>query len=155
MLDIYSVSPVIDRCDRIGLTVGASLADSHIGTNAVALAPRYREPVILRGRQHFCRIFSNWYCVTAPVIADDGRIAGCVDLSMNRKARLGHKLPLVTMLATRIGELLGELNRRDEPERDAGDWTFISPRQRAILNLLIAVMSRRKLPRISAYQSER
>lgn len=138
VLDIYSVPPVIDRCGRIGLTVGASLAESHIGTNAVALVLRYREPVMLRGRQHFCHIFSDWYCVAAPIIADDGSIAGCVDLSMNRKARLGDKLPLVTMLAAQIGELLGELNRRDGPERDAGDWTFISPRQRAIVNLLIA-----------------
>jgi DNA-binding CsgD family transcriptional regulator len=118
------------------LKVGASLAERHSGTNAVALALRYREPVILRGHEHFCRVFSDWYSVAAPVVAADGRIVGCVDLSTNRKARLGEKLPLVTTLAVLLGEVMGDPAGDAVPDDGTSKWSIVSPRQRAILRLL-------------------
>lgn len=136
VLDVHSVAEVVDRCDRIGLKVGASLAERHSGTNAVALALHYREPVILRGHQHFCRVFSDWYCVAAPVVAADGRLVGCVDLSTNRNARLGEKLPLVTTLAAQLAEMLGDLTADAVADVGTSEWGIVSPRQRAILHLL-------------------
>lgn len=136
VVEICSAPEVIERCNRIGLGLGAPLAEVHSGTNAVALALRYREPVILRGDQHFCRIFSDWYCVAAPIIGDEETILGCVDLSTDRNARLGEKMSLIATLATRIGELSREINR-DEPVSEVVDWMFVSPRQRSILRLLI------------------
>lgn len=130
------VDVVVASCRRIGLKIGASLAERHSGTNAVALALIHGEPIIMRGRQHFCRVFADWYCVAAPVLAPDGRVVGCVDLSTNCHARLGEKLPLVTTLAAQLGEVLSDLAADVATDDGASEWGMVSPRQRSILHLL-------------------
>lgn len=133
VLCLYSVRHMIDRCAKIGLRPGASLAEMHSGTNAVALALRYHEPIVLRGRQHFCRCFFDWYCVAAPVLDDDGQLAACIDLSTHDEAGLGEKLSLVTVLAARIEE---RIHGSDRADTVLGDWTAVSPRQRTILEMV-------------------
>lgn len=138
ILEVYSAPEVVRGCHGIGLRAGASLAERESGTNAVALALRYREPVILRGAQHFCRMFNDWYCVAVPVARADGRVVGCVDLSAGHEVDAGEKLSLVMQLAARLGTIMDELNGDRHPSRiiDLDSSRPLSSRQHAILSLV-------------------
>src|SRR4030067_2320554 len=74
ILEIYSAPEVICRCADLGVRPGASLAESNCGTNAVAMAIHHREPSIVKGAQHYCRMFHGWSCVAGPIIHYNRRL---------------------------------------------------------------------------------
>lgn len=90
---------VVTQC---GLKPGASLSEESCGTNAVALALRYRHEAVVRGEQHYCQLFKDWYSVAMPVIGIDGRVAACIDISTSKDAVLGEKLALAKCLANEL-----------------------------------------------------
>ncbi|MFY9269126.1 MAG: LuxR C-terminal-related transcriptional regulator [Candidatus Manganitrophaceae bacterium] len=102
MIDLFSAPELIFLCAEKGVVPGASLSDQSCGTNAVALALDDGRPVMVKGRQHFCRLFHDWYCVAAPVLDTAGEAVGCVDFSTGHEAGIGEKLPLLTMLAEKL-----------------------------------------------------
>lgn len=103
----------------MGIRAGTSLREESSGTNAVALALRYRQPVVARGGQHFCRLFQDWLCVASPVIGVGGEPAACVDVSTSAKADLGFLLPVVTFLAKAVEEWLAGASRQQAAQQAA------------------------------------
>lgn len=104
IIEVFSSPEVLQGCHRQGIRLGTSLREESCGTNAVALALRHREPVIIRGGQHFCRLFQDWFCVAVPVISPDGQPVACIDISWNYEIKLGEKLPLVRLIADKVGQ---------------------------------------------------
>ncbi len=106
VLGLWSRLEIVSAAHDIGLRPGASLAENSAGTNAVALALAMRDPVILRGEEHLCRIFHDWTCVAAPVINTDGDLVGCLDISAP-KGPVYEKLALARSIARELGRLIG------------------------------------------------
>lgn len=138
VLVLCAMPEVMNRCKGIGLQVGSLLTKASAGTNAVDFALRRQKPTIMRGRRHhYCQLFADWYCVATPIVDLSGRTIGCIDLSTNRRTPLGEKLPLVTTLAQRLSDLLAASPGHYVPTGQRPD-SAVSPRQRAILDLLAA-----------------
>lgn len=102
IIDIFAPPEILEHCWRRGLRAGASLQEEICGTNAVALALRYHQPVVVQGEQHYCRLFSDWLCAASPVLSATGEPIACVDVSTTINAPLGLLLPVATLLAMAI-----------------------------------------------------
>ena len=101
-ITVFSRPEVLASAETRGIVAGASLKEDSLGTNAVSLALCHAEPIVLRGDQHFCRIFADWYCVAVPLMGSDGEPIACIDISTCCKETLGEKVALAHALA---GEL--------------------------------------------------
>ncbi|MBI3777138.1 MAG: hypothetical protein HY273_16600, partial [Gammaproteobacteria bacterium] len=99
IIAIHSSPEVIRAAADKGVYMGASVAEFSVGTNAVSLALHDLKPTILHGKQHYCRILHNWYCVAIPLIDAHVSPLGCVDISMSCDAALGEKFALANFLA--------------------------------------------------------
>ncbi len=93
---------MLRRCEECGICVGASLAEESAGTNAMALALRLGEPVVLRGEQHWCRLFWDWLCAAGPVVGTDGKSLACVGVAFPSDSGLGEKLAVAWLLAEHL-----------------------------------------------------
>lgn len=102
VLEIYSAPEVICRCAGLGIRSGTSLTESSCGTNAVAMAAYLREPSIIKGTQHYCRIFHDWLCVAVPIVDEGGALSGCVDISLSATDDPEAALALASLLADKV-----------------------------------------------------
>lgn len=109
IVELFSSPEVVARCARSDIRPGAALNELSCGTNAVSLALRYSEPVVLRGDQHYCEVFQQWYCVAVPIVSNANEMLGCVDLSMGFDTRLGEKLPLMMVLAKQFAPVMARV----------------------------------------------
>ena len=76
--ELFSKPEVLTLAATRGIVAGASLSEESLETNAVSLALLHAEQVALRGSQHFCQIFADWYCVSVPITID-GKAVACLE----------------------------------------------------------------------------
>jgi len=103
IITLVSASDILSQGITMGIVPGLSLAEENMGTNAAALALLHRQPVIVKGPEHFLRLFHSWYCAAAPIFDTAGTLMGCVIFSTGKDARIIEKLPLVTLIAEQLG----------------------------------------------------
>lgn len=85
--------------DDVGLRCGILLSETSCGTNAVALALRYHEPMMTSGPQHYCRLLQRWGAVAVPVLDADHRPVACIAILNCADVALGEKLLLAKFIA--------------------------------------------------------
>ena len=82
-----------------GVCLGASLSENSIGTNAVSLALHDLESAIIRGPQHYSRLFQGIYCVAVPFQGANGSLIGGVNISTIDTDSMDVKLALASFIA--------------------------------------------------------
>lgn len=92
----------LNRVAQKGVCLGASLCEKSIGTNSVSLALHDLESAIVRGPEHFSRLFHECYCVSVPILGADGRPVGCLSISSNDANSMELQLALLGFLAKDI-----------------------------------------------------
>lgn len=99
LINLYS-DPEILRAvtNEIGLSSGVLLSEASCGTNAIALALRYLEPMITRGQEHYCRMLQNWGAVALPVLGTDGQAVACIAIFNCTDSSLSEKLLLARFI---------------------------------------------------------
>ena len=99
LISLHS-SPDILRAatNDLGLGAGVLLSETNFGTNAVALALRYLEPMIIQGQEHYCRMLQNWSAVALPVLDGDGQAVACVAILNCSNSSLSEKLLLAKFM---------------------------------------------------------
>lgn len=85
-----------------GIVSGVRLVEDVCGTNAIVLGLRHRRGVVLRGSQHFCRMFNDWYSVAMPLLSQDGCTLGCVSMATEDSDNIVEAAALVKFLAEDI-----------------------------------------------------
>lgn len=75
--------------EEAGVKPGTVFTEESCGTNALALAREHQRLVAIRGEQHYCLLFKDWWCVASPIKDPKGRIGGYLDISMHAKRELG------------------------------------------------------------------
>jgi sigma-54 dependent transcriptional regulator, acetoin dehydrogenase operon transcriptional activator AcoR len=60
---------------------GRSLLESEIGTTAPGCVLEAGLPVVISREQHYLHELTNFFCVSAPILAPDGNLAGALDIS--------------------------------------------------------------------------
>lgn len=95
-------SSVLDEAAAINFVPGACWAEEQVGTNAMGTALKVGKPVQVAGPEHFCLKHHPWTCSAAPVLDQQGRVSGTLDLSGPVEATHLHTLGMVVAAAEAI-----------------------------------------------------
>ncbi|MHB9094993.1 MAG: response regulator transcription factor [Eubacteriales bacterium] len=140
---LMSSPTALDLCSSMNISVGSCFREEACGTNAIALAIRQKQMVVVRGELHYCQLFKEWSCVAAPVRSPDGDIIGCLDISTDSEDELG-PAPVSLQLAVKYVEakmyaekLLAEVTPKTSilPET-LNKFGTLSPRERQVIRLM-------------------
>ncbi|MEW6193098.1 MAG: LuxR C-terminal-related transcriptional regulator [Bacillota bacterium] len=88
-LKIFAAPEVLVTAEDLGIKPGTVFTEASCGTNALALAREHNRLVATRGKQHYCKLFKDWWCVASPITNHKGRILGYLDISMHAAKELG------------------------------------------------------------------
>jgi DNA-binding CsgD family transcriptional regulator len=141
-LKLFAAPEVLTAALEIGVKPGTTFTEESCGTNALALAREHKRLVAVRGEQHYCRLFKDWWCVAAPVKGPAGNILGYLDISLHAEKEL---VSTVALLHTLVGSIEEKFSRPGSgypgqrtrlPCIPPEMVRRLSPRQREILQLL-------------------
>ncbi len=72
---------ILSDFDRASLREGANCSEAVVGTNAPGLALVTREPVVVTADEHYSRLYHTAFCVASPILDENRRLIGCVDIT--------------------------------------------------------------------------
>lgn len=101
-LKIYAGHKTLEKLAEAGIRPGIFFTEESCGTNALSLAHRHKRLVAIKGEQHYCRFFKEWWCVSAPVKDDRDSILGYLDVSTHESSQLELTLPLLEFLLAAV-----------------------------------------------------
>lgn len=100
-----------NRAERVHFVPGGRWDERSVGTNALALALRYRRPASVFSAEHFIPAVQDWVCYAAPVRdATSGEVMGVVDLSTTWNKHSPLALHAVERFAQRVSQALESLS---------------------------------------------
>lgn len=159
LIVLYSCPEIVEDAEKeMGLRCGVSLSEASCGTNAVALALRYGEPMFTNGEQHYCRMFLRWCSVAVPLMDVNQRTVGCIAISNCSDVPAGEKLALAKLVARDIEKLFkAPVHARRaadlraevvKPPVNCETLTVgLTPRQQQVLSLFARGMSYKQIAR--------
>ena len=124
-LKIFAAPEVLVTAEDLGIKPGTVFTEASCGTNALALAREHNRLVAIRGKQHYCRLFKDWWCIASPVTNHKGRILGYLDISMHAAKELGLAATFLKKLLKLIDQQLTPLEFRKADHRPSE--TFSQP----------------------------
>ena len=74
-------SSIKDFLDQANVVNGCIYTESVGGTNAISLCLHEDRPILLRGPQHYRKIYHSFVCYAVPIHSISGAIAGCISLT--------------------------------------------------------------------------
>ncbi len=101
-LQILATQKSLELTQRVGIIPGIFFGERSCGTNAFILAKKLGSNVTIKGRQHYCKIFQDLYCVAGPIKKPDGEIIGYLDLSRPKVKELGPSRMILKSIITEI-----------------------------------------------------
>jgi hypothetical protein len=134
------------RAERVHFVPGGRWDERSVGTNALALALRYRRPASVFSAEHFIPAVQDWVCYAAPVRDTiSGEVMGVVDLSTTWNRHSPLALHAVERFAERMSQALQVVSQAPvlrlrmlgtQQASIHGRALSLSPRQMEILCLL-------------------
>lgn len=95
-----------DEAKEIGLRAnfvpGAQWSEETVGTNSIGTAIFLDQPVQIRGREHYCRMFHPWCCSAAPIHDPEHRLAGTLTIAGPTDKVHTHTLGMVVIAVKAI-----------------------------------------------------
>lgn len=154
-LKIFAVPEVLLAAAETGVRSGTVFTEASCGTNALALAREHKRLIAVRGEQHYCQLFKDWWCVAGPVKDPNGNILGYLDISLHAEKELGLAIVYLQTLAARVEDKLIVAGIHALQKR--GDITalpYLPPaevvkeltaREREVLRLLLCGLSSKEI----------
>lgn len=109
-LKIFAAPEILVAAEEVGVRPGTVFTEESCGTNALALAREHNRLVAIRGEQHYCKLFKDWWCVASPVKDPEGRIIGYLDISLHAEKELVSTIALLQSLVELIEDKFLVLN---------------------------------------------
>ena len=92
----------LESAARVNLVRRANWREEKGGTNGIGTALALGRPFQVSGREHFCKKLHCWTCSAAPILDDEGRVGGVLQMSgPSHEAHL-HTLGIVVAAAEAI-----------------------------------------------------
>lgn len=86
---------------------GTSWREDALGTNGVGTALFLKQPVQIKGAEHFYKSNHLFSCSAAPILDCSGKVIGCIDLSTRVENVQSHTLGMVVLAAYAVNRQLG------------------------------------------------
>ncbi len=145
---------------QVGLSCGVLLSEASCGTNAVALALRYREPMIVSSSQHYGRLFQGWGAVAVPILGSDFKPLACIAILNSPDTALSEKLLLAKFIAKELEKFYmcpstpspaceerQAVVKLTHPPKSISRTVGLTPRQQQVLQLFAQGMSYKQIAR--------
>ena len=108
-LKIFATPEVLVSLEEICVKPATVFTEESCGTNALALARENNCLIAIRGEQHYCKIFKDWWCVAGPVKNLSGKILGFFDISLHANKELVSTVALLRTLIEAIENIHSQL----------------------------------------------
>lgn len=91
---------------------GSSLRLEDCGTNAISMAMKYKNQIELCGKDHYCKLFKDWYCNAIPIIDYYcGEVVAYLDVSRINVPSIKDQSAILKNIAIYIEEYLSYRNK--------------------------------------------
>ena len=109
-LKIFATPKVLVTLEEACIKPATVFTEESCGTNALALARKNNRIIAIRGEQHYCKIFKDWWCVAGPVKNLSGKILGFLDISLHANKDLVSTVALLRTLIEAIENIHSQLS---------------------------------------------
>lgn len=154
LITLHSSTEILNNATgELGMRAGVSLKEEDCGTNAVALALRFRQLMTVRGEQHYCRLFHSCFAVAVPVLDARREPQACVAMFSCHDAIPAEKIALMKFIAKDIENFSrgasdgNHVNGSGESPQRAADISGLTARQLQVLALFAKGMSYKQIAR--------
>ncbi len=106
ILKVMGDEDILSRAFALKMIPGAYMDERSIGTNAMGTALAEGMAVQISGTEHFVEAYHRWTCSGAPILDENGRIVGALDLTGNCESVHSHTLGMVVAAVDAIGKIL-------------------------------------------------
>ena len=155
-MKIFAAPEVLVAVKEAGVKPGTVFTEESCSTNALALTKKHQRLVVIRGEQHYCKLFKDWWCVAGPVKDPAGKICGFLDISMHAEKELGLTAQLLENLLSSIErelylwELEQKLKQTDVrlppgPVLPIEITRELTPREREVLGFILLGLNNEKI----------
>ncbi|WP_322509504.1 sigma-54-dependent Fis family transcriptional regulator [Anaerolinea sp.] len=102
LLDAVGDVNIMTDLEQIGITPGALLAETEIGTNSISLSLLERTPNFVKGFEHYCSPLHSFDCAASPVFDASGKLIGVLGVFTLSGQLHPHSIGMVTAAAKAI-----------------------------------------------------
>lgn len=106
ILNVVGDEEILNEAFKFKMIPGAYMNDENIGTNAMAIVLNESEPVQIEGKDHYIEAYQRWTCSAAPIMDDEGKLLGVIDLTGYTENVHPHTLGMVVAAAFSIEKLI-------------------------------------------------
>ncbi|WP_041669014.1 sigma-54-dependent Fis family transcriptional regulator [Acetobacterium woodii] len=106
ILNAIGDEKILSEAFELKMIAGAYMNEECIGTNAMSIVIKSKEPVQLSGKDHFIKAYHRWTCSGAPIKDPNGNVIGALDLTGYSDSVHPHTLGMVIAASNAIEEML-------------------------------------------------
>lgn len=106
ILNAMGDEKILSEAFDLKMVAGAYMNEESIGTNAMSLVIKSKEPIQLSGTDHFIEAYHRWTCSGAPIKDPNGNLIGALDLTGYSDSVHPHTLGMVIAASNAIEEML-------------------------------------------------
>ena len=106
ILNAIGDEKILSEAFELKMIAGAYMNEENIGTNAMSVVIKSKEPIQLSGEDHFIKAYHRWTCSGAPIKDPNGNLIGALDLTGYSDSVHPHTLGMVIAASNAIEEML-------------------------------------------------
>ncbi|MEN6327398.1 MAG: sigma-54-dependent Fis family transcriptional regulator [Syntrophomonas sp.] len=104
MMEVMGDYNILENAYKVNLSKGYGWMEEEVGTNGIGTALALGRPCQVSGQEHYCRKIHSWTCSAAPILDEDGRMLGALQMSgPSHEAHL-HTLGMVVAAVEAISD---------------------------------------------------
>ncbi|RRN72990.1 sigma-54-dependent Fis family transcriptional regulator [Peribacillus simplex] len=116
VLSLSGNEKILDEAGKINFVEGVRWTEGEVGTNAIGTALKTGEAVMIQGTEHYSIASHKWSCSAMPILNEDGKILGVLDISCPVEYSHPFMLGMVANLAYTIEQEMGVRSYKKELE---------------------------------------
>ncbi len=104
IMEVMGDYNILENANKVNLSKGYGWMEEEVGTNGIGTALALDRPFQVSGQEHYCRKIHSWTCSAAPIVSEDGRAVGALQMSgPSHEAHL-HTLGMVVAAVEAISD---------------------------------------------------
>lgn len=133
LLKIEGNKYILYEVHKSGIKTGMFFTEESVGTNAISLAIKLKEPVYITLDDHYCALLKRWYCYAMPIWLNN-KLVGYFDVSTIEQTISGELIVIAELMCDNIVKELEATIQ--EPVRISGKNIKLTEKQLQVLKLL-------------------
>ncbi|MEN6349271.1 MAG: sigma-54-dependent Fis family transcriptional regulator [Syntrophomonas sp.] len=104
IMEVVGDYGILENAYKVNLSKGYGWMEKEVGTNGIGTALALGRPVQVSAQEHYCRKIHSWTCSAAPIIDEEGRVLGALQMSGPSEGAHLHTLGMVVAAVEAISD---------------------------------------------------